>query len=213
MSFFDEVTFAADEEVTPSATQEQGSQSTNDFFSTIKFAEDTSTPVTQTTSMPTTDVSDISDDEMYQYLQSSRKMTDEEKVQAKTKMKEEKLLKQAKNVQINVDAIYNKYNLPTEIGALAGNKNAQIEVEKETEMLKAKTIQELASLGVEAYFSEGELYVVNEQGQAIKAGDPGILDTIYSEKGTTAGAITGAITGARAGLAAGPWGALGGGVS
>lgn len=213
MSFFDEVTFAADEEVTPSATQEQDSQSDDDFFSTIKFAEDTSVPAAQTTSTPTADVSDISDDEMYQYLQSSRKMTDEEKIQAKTKMKEEKLLKQAKNVQINVDAIYNKYNLPTEIGALAGNKDAQIEVEKETEMLKAKTIQELASLGVESYFAQGELYVVNEQGQAIKASDPGILDTIYSEKGTTAGAITGAITGARAGLAvAGPWGALGGGL-
>ena len=70
MSFFDEVKFAAEEEVTPSATQEQGSQSDDDFFSTIKFAEDTSVPVAQTTSTPTADVSDISDDEMYQYLQS-----------------------------------------------------------------------------------------------------------------------------------------------
>ena len=46
MSFFDEIKFAAEEGVTPSATQEQGSQSDSDFFSTIRFAEDTSATAT-----------------------------------------------------------------------------------------------------------------------------------------------------------------------
>lgn len=80
-------------------------------------------------------------------------------------------------------------------------------------MLKKKKIMELESLGIQAYFSDGDLFVVNENNQAIKVDSPDMFKSLYTEKAQLAGAITGGLTGARAGAVFGPYGAVAGGIA
>ena len=241
MGFFDTIEIEDEAPATSSVqpsddgTSIQPSTSSN-FFSAVEFDEDDDAN-TMPTSKPTVDTSHITDQDMYSFLSDIKASTMEEDTQAvryayskpedietnkdaiKAKMVElnqkkadEKLRDQVVDVQANIDAIYNKYNIIGETKSLLGNKEAQAEVLKEVDTLKKKKIMELESLGIQAYFSDGDLFVVNDNNQAIKVDSPDMFKSLYTEKAQLAGAIMGGLTGARAGIAFGPYGAVAGGI-
>ena len=232
MGFFDTIEL---EDEAPVATETtQPTSTSSGFFSAVEFDND---DTTMQSTKPTVDTSHITDQDMYSFLSDIKASTTDEDTQAvryayskpedieankdaiKAKMLElnqkkadEKLKDQVIDVQANIDAIYNKYNIIGETKSLLGNKEAQAEILKEVDTLKKKKIMELESLGIQAYFSDGDLYVVNENNQAIKVDSPDMFKSLYTEKAQLAGAITGGITGARAGGAFGPYGAVAGGI-
>ena len=156
MGFFDTIEI---EDEAPATSSVQPDSASSNFFSAVEFDEDDASAMP--ISKPTIDTSHITDQDMYSFLSDIKASTMEEDTQAvryayskpedietnkdaiKAKMVElnqkkadEKLRDQVVDVQANIDAIYNKYNIIGETKSLLGNKEAQAEVLKEVDMLK-----------------------------------------------------------------------------
>ena len=130
---------------------------------------------------------------------------------------DELLGKQAGNIEQNVETGFSKFS---DLGNLALGKLGNVEAEQKARegygALRNKVLAELKANGIQGEYTEdGELVVVNENGEAVPA-DSSLVRSLWQSKWGIAGSIGGAITGARVGMAAGavagPYGVAVGGL-
>ena len=164
------------------------------------------------------EIANISDEELMNYTQSSRRLSIDESNKLKQQMLDERqnIAKkdEATNIISKYNSMYKKYSdgINGIMGSITGNKDKVNEAAYDSLVLKNNLLKELQNQGIKDITLNKNNNLVRVVNGVEEELDPSFIQDMYSAKGAIAGSVALGIVGAEAGAIAGPGGALVGGI-
>ena len=164
------------------------------------------------------EIANISDEELMNYTQSSRRLSIDESNKLKQQMLDERqnIAKkdEATNIISKYNNMYKKYSTGINdiSGSITGNKDKVNEAAYDSLVLKNNLLKELQNQGIKDITLNKNNNLVRVVNGVEEELDSSFIQDMYSAKGAIAGSVALGIVGAEAGAIAGPGGALVGGI-
>jgi len=160
------------------------------------------------------EIANITDEQLMDYTQSSRPLSDTEKLRLKQQMlneqKANKEEEEATNIISKYNNMYSKYS--TGIKSMSWDADTRNTAQYDSSVLKNKLLKELNNQGIQDIYINKEGKFARQVNGVEEEIDSSMLQDMWSAKFEVGGAVTGSLTGARVGAIAGPVGALAGGL-